>query len=203
MSLSSIYNGSFFVAPPEIKFIQILPTDASRKDLRMQAKFIYYGGFSMELHTQIQLYSVLEAHVKVTVLDCTGDMLLHVDAGAGSTDSTDAMDVTLSLASDPVFNLEIKSVVGSYSDLSMLKQIIAGTFKLVFRKMFVTPDGKRYRWAGPRVNPITGLIVKGWQPHPIDVAEKKLQIERSKKKKPNIGTRVPAVGRLFVTCKMH
>ena len=36
------------------------------------AKFTYFGGFSMDVHTQLQLYSVIEAHLKVAIRECSG-----------------------------------------------------------------------------------------------------------------------------------
>jgi hypothetical protein len=53
---------------------RILPSSPDRKDLDLLAKFVYLGGFSMELHTQIQLYAVIEAHLKVTIVECSGNV---------------------------------------------------------------------------------------------------------------------------------
>jgi hypothetical protein len=54
--------------------VRILPTDPSRKDLELMAKVMYGGGLSMELHMQIQLYAIIEAHLKVAVRDLNADV---------------------------------------------------------------------------------------------------------------------------------
>lgn len=62
------------LVPPSVQNIRILPTDPSRKDLELLAKVMYGGGLAMELHMQIQMYAIIEAHLKVTVKDFSADV---------------------------------------------------------------------------------------------------------------------------------
>ncbi len=77
----------------------------------------------------------------------------------------------------------------------MLKQIVTATLRLVLRKMFVAPNGRRYRWLGSIDTP------NGWNPCPIQPEEKRQQLELKKKKKRSAGEYTPAIGRLFVHCE--
>jgi hypothetical protein len=87
------------------------------------------------------------------------------------------------LAEDPLIRLDIQSVLGTFTDLSMIDQIITATLKLVVRSLFVEPNGMKYRW-----NPKFGFVREKITPE-----EKKTTSEGKKKKKKNLG---PVTGRL-------
>lgn len=180
--INYIYASRFEVgvSPPEVKTFQILPTDPARKDLEILAQLIYLGGFTMELHTQMNLYSVIEAHLKVVIKDCFGNLLLRFSEG----DTPDSFTVTITLADNPTFHLDIESSVGNFTDLSVIDQVITNTLKMIIARRFVDPNGKRYKWS-PK---------NGFLNYPIEIEEKQKSVERKKKRR----VYGPVAGRLYV-----
>jgi hypothetical protein len=59
----------------------------------------------------------------------------------------DEIQFTIALSEEPFFNLDIKSVVGTFSDMVVLKQMIVSTLKMVIRRLLVDPNGRTYTFS--------------------------------------------------------
>lgn len=167
---------------PQLNNLHILPSDPARNnELEMAARFVYMGGFTAELHLQLQLYTAtIEASLRVTLLECLAPLLIRL-----STHADHDLVLTLTLTEDPQITLDIQSALANYKDVPMIKQVVEGAVKYVLARMMVEPNGKRWRWAG-----------QGFKPEPIQKLEKQIISQRKKKRSQ---ATAPVMGRLYVT----
>ncbi|KAI3654564.1 hypothetical protein MP228_000618 [Amoeboaphelidium protococcarum] len=140
-------------------------------------KLVYCGGFYMEFNTTLQMYTTIEAVLKVHVLDVIGMFIFSFGSRLEYDAETDqyipVFTVTISLKEDPAINLDIKSELGQLQDLSIVKQVINSTIKVVLRRLFVEPSGRRFEW-----RPYTA----GWKSVELSKADKQQILDQKKKR---------------------
>ncbi|KAI3638532.1 hypothetical protein MIR68_003030 [Amoeboaphelidium protococcarum] len=140
-------------------------------------KLVYCGGFYMEFNTTLQMYTTIEAVLKVHVLDVIGMFIFsfgsRLEHDAETDQSIPVFTVTISLKEDPAINLDIKSELGQLQDLSIVKQVINSTIKVVLRRLFVEPSGRRFEW-----RPYTA----GWKSVELSKADKQQILDQKKKR---------------------
>lgn len=180
---------------PEIKNIRILPTDPAKKDFELSGKFIYMGGFSMELYVQLQLYSAVEARISAKIIECFGDMLFKIafEENGGDRSSPPALTIFAAFLEQPILNIDIQSNLGNYKDLPIVTQVINGAIKHILGGVLVDPNGSKWRWI---MDYVSENPTRRFQHVRLTKMDKQMSILRKKK----IGSYIaPVIGRFFVT----